>query len=185
VRQPRISNTHLTGLVPRVSFQWAASLVHPSAKEQNAEPKILSRNPDDCTGAGDELAGRCSIAGNESIISGSPCSNGARAGTNQNSAQSQANDDNPLNLSDDQKAKLRPIIQDENQQMEALRSDNSLTQEQKIDKANQIRAAASPKIKAILTPEQLQKLAQLQQERVREQQQQTQPAPSNSQPPPK
>jgi protein CpxP len=109
----------------------------------------------------------------------------APAGTNQNSAQSQANDDNPLNLSDDQKAKLRPIIQDENQQMEALRSDNSLTQEQKIDKANQIRAAASPKIKAILTPEQLQKLAQLQQERVREQQQQTQPAPSNSQPPPK
>lgn len=110
----------------------------------------------------------------------------APASTNQNSAQSQANDDNPLNLSDDQKAKLRPIIQDENQQMEALRSDNSLTQEQKIDKANQIRANASPKIKAILTPEQLQKLAQLQQERVREQQQQTQPsAPSNSQAPPK
>jgi protein CpxP len=110
----------------------------------------------------------------------------APASTNQNSAQSQANDDNPLNLSDEQKTKLRPIIQDENQQMEALRSDNSLTQEQKIDKANQIRAAASPKIKAILTPEQLQKLAQLQQERVREQQQQTQPAaPSNSQPPPK
>lgn len=110
----------------------------------------------------------------------------APAGTNQNGAQSQANDDNPLNLTDDQKAKLRPIIMEENQQMEALRSDNSLSQEQKIDKANQVRAAASPKIKAILTPEQLQKLAQLQQERVREQQQQTQPAaPGNSQPPPK
>jgi len=110
----------------------------------------------------------------------------APAGTNQSSAQSQANDDNPLNLTDEQKAKLRPIIQDENQQMEALRSNTSLTQEQKIDKANQIRAAASPKIKAILTPEQLQKLAQLQQERVREQQQQTQPAtPGNSQAPPK
>jgi len=108
----------------------------------------------------------------------------APAGPNQNSAQSQANDDNPLNLTDDQKAKLRPIIMEENQQMEALRSDNSLTQEQKIDKANQVRAAASPKIKAILTPEQLQKLAQLQQERVR-QQQQTQPAaPGNSQQPP-
>jgi Spy/CpxP family protein refolding chaperone len=115
-----------------------------------------------------------------------PAQQSAPAGSNQGSAQSQANDDNPLNLSDEQKAKLRPIIQDENQQMEALRSDNSLTQEQKIDKANQIRANASPKIKAILTPEQLQKLAQLQQERVREQQQQTQPsAPSNSQAPPK
>lgn len=104
-----------------------------------------------------------------------------------NSAQSQANEDNPLNLTDDQKAKLRPIIADENQQMEALRNDNSMSQAQKIDKANQIRAQASPKIKAILTPEQLQKLAQLQQDRVRQQQQESQPAApqSNSQPPQK
>jgi Spy/CpxP family protein refolding chaperone len=104
-----------------------------------------------------------------------------------NSAQAQANEDNPLNLTDDQKAKLRPIIADENQQMEALRNDNSMSQTQKIDKANQIRAQASPKIKAVLTPEQLQKLAQLQQDRARQQQQESQPAtpPSNSQPPPK
>ena len=111
-----------------------------------------------------------------------------------NSAQAQANEDNPLNLTDEQKTKLRPIIADENQQMEALRNDTSLSQSQKIDKANQIRAQASPKIKAILTPEQLQKLAQLQQDRARQQQQESQPAsspsnsqtsPSNSQPPPK
>jgi periplasmic protein CpxP/Spy len=104
-----------------------------------------------------------------------------------NSAQAQANEDNPLNLTDEQKAKLRPIIADENQQMEALRNDNSMSQAQKIDKANQIRAQASPKIKAVLTPEQLQKLAQLQQDRARQQQQESQPAtpPSNSQPPPK
>jgi Spy/CpxP family protein refolding chaperone len=104
-----------------------------------------------------------------------------------NSAQAQANEDNPLNLTDEQKTKLRPIIADENQQMEALRNDNSISQAQKIDKANQIRAQASPKIKAILTPEQLQKLAQLQQDRVRQQQQDSQPAtpPSNSQAPPK
>ncbi|MGH9516203.1 MAG: hypothetical protein ACRD3P_11060 [Terriglobales bacterium] len=104
-----------------------------------------------------------------------------------NSAQAQANEDNPLSLTDEQKAKLRPIIADENQQMEALRNDNSMSQAQKIDKANQIRAQASPKIKAILTPEQLQKLAQMQQERVRQQQQESQPTtpPSNSQPPQK
>ncbi len=114
------------------------------------------------------------------------------AGSNQGSAQSQsqsnANDDNPLNLTEEQKAKLRPIIMEENQQMEALRNDSSITQEQKIAKANQIRADASPKIKAILTPEQLQKLAQLQQERAKEQQNQTAPnqtAPSNPQAPPK
>lgn len=115
------------------------------------------------------------------------------AGSNQSSqqsqaSQSQANEDNPLNLTEEQKTKLRPIIMEENQQMEALRNDNSMTQDQKIAKANQIRADASPKIKAILTPEQLQKLSQMQQERVRQQQQQqqSQPAPpSNSQPPPK
>ena len=104
-----------------------------------------------------------------------------------NSAQSQANEDNPLNLTDEQKAKLRPIIADENQQMESLRNDNSMSQAQKIDKANQIRAQASPKIKAILTPEQLQKLAELQQERARQQQQESQQVapPSSSQPPQK
>jgi Spy/CpxP family protein refolding chaperone len=91
------------------------------------------------------------------------------------SAPSQANEDNPLNLTEDQKAKLRPIIMDENQQMEALRNDTTMTQEQKIAKANQIRAEASPKIKAILTPEQLQKLAELQQERARQQQEEQSP----------
>ena len=111
----------------------------------------------------------------------------APATASPNSAQAQANEDNPLNLTEDQKAKLRPIIADENQQMEALRNDNSMSQAQKIDKANQIRAQASPKIKAILTPEQLQKLAQIQQDRVRHQQQENQQAapPSNSQPPQK
>src|SRR5689334_18407370 len=49
-----------------------------------------------------------------------------------NSAQAQTNEDNPLNLTDEQKAKLRPIIADENQQMEALRNDNSMSQAQKI-----------------------------------------------------
>jgi protein CpxP len=104
-----------------------------------------------------------------------------------NSAQSQANEDNPLNLTDEQKAKLRPIIADENQQIESLRIDNSMSQAQKIDKANQIRAQASPIFKAILTPEQLQKLAELQQERARQQQQESQQAapPSSSQPPQK
>ncbi|MBO0911111.1 MAG: hypothetical protein J2P13_04910 [Acidobacteria bacterium] len=90
-----------------------------------------------------------------------------------------------MNLTDDQKAKLRPIIMEENQQMEALRNDTTLTQEQKIAKANQIRADASPKIKAVLTPEQIQKLTELQEERARQQQQQQSapPPPQQSAPP--
>jgi len=90
-------------------------------------------------------------------------------------APSHSEDDNPLNLTDEQKAKLRPIIADENQQMEAVRNDSALTTDQKVAKANQIRETASPKIKAVLTPEQLQKLADLQQ-KARQQQQQSAPS---------
>jgi len=120
-----------------------------------------------------------------------PPSGQQNAPPNQASGQQQANEDNPLNLTEDQKAKLRPIIMEENQQMEALRNDTTMTQEQKIAKANQIRADASPKIKAILTPEQIQKLTELQEERARQQQQQSQPPPQSAppansqQPPPK
>ena len=85
-----------------------------------------------------------------------------------------------MNLTDEQNAKLQPIIQDENRQMEALRNDTSMTQEQKIAKANEVRQNASPKIKAILTPEQLQKLADLQQKA--RQQQQSAPAQAAPQP---
>ena len=115
-----------------------------------------------------------------------PPSTQPNASSNGQSAQSNSNEDNPLNLTEDQKAKLRPIIMEENQQMEALRNDTTMTQDQKIQKANQIRADASPKIKAILTSEQLPKLAELQQERARQQQQQQQQQqsqPNNSQPP--
>jgi hypothetical protein len=111
---------------------------------------------------------------------------GAAAESNQShaQAQTQSDEDNPLNLTEEQKAKLRPIIADENQQMDGVRNDTSLTQEQKIAKANQIRQEASPKIKAILTPEQLQKLAQMQQERAKQQQNQSAP-PNDSQKPQK
>lgn len=154
---------------PFLSFALALALNLPAAAQSSANP---SSQP---------APSQAAPAPPSSMQQSAP------ATASPNSAQAQANEDNPLNLTDDQKAKLRPIIADENQQMEALRNDNSLSQQQKIDKANQVRAQASPKIKAILTPEQLQKLAQLQQERVRQQQQENQPAapPSNSQPPQK
>ena len=94
-------------------------------------------------------------------------------------SQAQPAEENPLNLTDEQKAKLRPILQEENQQMEAVRNDSSMNQEQKVAKANEIRQTASPKIKAILTPEQLQKLADLQKAK----QQQNQSAPPAAAPP--
>ena len=154
---------------PVLSFALALAISLPAAAQSSAN------NPSSQSAPAQNTPSQPPSMQQNAPSSGSP-----------NSAQAQANEDNPLNLTDDQKAKLRPIIADENQQMEALRNDNSMSQAQKIDKANQIRAQASPKIKAILTPEQLQKLAQLQQDRTRQQQQESQQAapPSNSQTPP-
>src|SRR5207244_4088416 len=108
---------------------------------------------------------------------GNPGQTGATAEATPGHAQAQAQSEgeNPLNLTEEQKAKLRPIVTEENQQMEVLRNDTSMTQEQKIAKANQIREEASPKIKAILTPGQLQKLADMQQ---KARQNQSAPSPS-------
>ncbi len=93
-------------------------------------------------------------------------------------APAQAEEENPLNLTEEQKTKLRPILMDERQQMEAVRSDTSMSAEQKMAKVQQIRQTASPKIKAVLTPEQLKKLSEMQQA-----QQGTQSAPTTAKPP--
>jgi len=78
--------------------------------------------------------------------------------------------DDELQLTPDQKEKIAAVVDDENKQIGAVRDDTSLTLEQKQKKAQEIRQAGVPKIKAVLTPEQLQKLAAMQ-ERKRQQDQ--------------
>ncbi len=63
-----------------------------------------------------------------------------------------------LNLTDNQKAQIRPILQDEAQQIKALRSDTSLTHPQLRAKVQEIRQATRAKIEPLLTPEQVAKL---------------------------
>ena len=110
---------------------------------------------------------------------GQPGATSQAAPTNPQS-QAQAGEDNPLNLTDEQKAKLRPILQEENQQLDTLQNNTSMTQEQKMAKANEIRQNASPKIRAILTQEQLQKLADMQ--KAKQQQNPSAPPQGNSPP---
>jgi Spy/CpxP family protein refolding chaperone len=64
-----------------------------------------------------------------------------------------------LNLTDDQKTQLKPILQGEVQQLKAVHSDASLSDEQKGAKMKEIHAGAKSQIGTILTPEQQQKLA--------------------------
>jgi protein CpxP len=71
-----------------------------------------------------------------------------------------------LNLTDDQKAKLKPILQDQMQQMKAVREDSSLSEEQKRAKMKPIHDTLHDQINAVLTPEQQAKFKQMRQEQM-------------------
>ena len=62
-----------------------------------------------------------------------------------------------LGLSAKQKEKIRPILQDEIKEMEAARTDATLTRDQKREKMREIRNWKHEKIAEHLTPEQRQK----------------------------
>jgi Spy/CpxP family protein refolding chaperone len=65
-----------------------------------------------------------------------------------------------LNLTQEQKDKIRPLLEEQNKQMGELRNNTSLTPEQKRDKARVTMVETREKIVAVLTPEQKQKLVQ-------------------------
>jgi Spy/CpxP family protein refolding chaperone len=59
-----------------------------------------------------------------------------------------------LNLTADQQAKLKPLFEDLQKQMQALQADEKMTPEARRAKAGEIRKAHTEKVDAILTPEQ-------------------------------
>ena len=63
-----------------------------------------------------------------------------------------------LNLTDDQKEKVRPILQDEEKQLTDMEADSTLTAQQKHKKTKEIRRSSRSQLDAILTPEQKEKL---------------------------
>ena len=66
-----------------------------------------------------------------------------------------------LNLTDEQKEKVKPILDEQTKQMHATQEDSSLSQEQKRDKMKQIHQTTHSQINDILTPEQQKKFAEL------------------------
>jgi len=64
-----------------------------------------------------------------------------------------------LNLTDDQKAQIKPILQSEFQQLKTVKDDTTMSSDQQQAKAQEIRASAKSQIANILTPEQQKKLA--------------------------
>ncbi len=59
-----------------------------------------------------------------------------------------------LNLTDDQKEKIRPILQDQEKQFTSLKDDTTLTSQDRQKKMRAIRMASKAQMDEILTPEQ-------------------------------
>jgi periplasmic protein CpxP/Spy len=70
-----------------------------------------------------------------------------------------------LNLTDDQKAQIKPLLEDQHKQMMALREDTSLSREQKRAKFQEIRKQTSEKMNSILSPDQQKQLKEMRQKR--------------------
>src|SRR5262252_8678690 len=66
-----------------------------------------------------------------------------------------------LGLTPQQKIKILPILRDEMPKVEAIKNDNSLSKIQKVQQIRAIHQQTDPQMKAILTPEQYQKLQQI------------------------
>jgi len=66
-----------------------------------------------------------------------------------------------LNLTPEQKEKILPILAAEVPKVNAIKNDNSLTRVQKMEQVRAIHQQTDPQMKAILSPEQYQKLQQI------------------------
>jgi Spy/CpxP family protein refolding chaperone len=66
-----------------------------------------------------------------------------------------------LNLTDDQKTQLKPVLQGEVKDLKGVHDDSSLSADQKQQKMTEIHDSAKSQIGSILTPDQQKKLAEL------------------------
>ena len=73
-----------------------------------------------------------------------------------------------LGLTPQQKEKVLPILANEVPKVQAIKNDNSLSKIQKIQQLKAIHQQTDPQMKAILSPEQYQKLRQIRAQTIRE-----------------
>ena len=89
----------------------------------------------------------------------------AQKGTAMQKAQAIAQQ---LNLTPQQKEKILPILAAEVPKVHAIKNDNSLSKMQKMQQLRVIHQQTDPEMKAILSPEQYQKLRQIRAQTIRE-----------------
>jgi ArsR family metal-binding transcriptional regulator len=73
-----------------------------------------------------------------------------------------------LNLTPQQKAKVLPILAQEAPKVQAIKSDNTLSRMQKMQQIRAIHSQTDPQMKAILSPDQYQKLQGIRQQAIKD-----------------
>jgi Spy/CpxP family protein refolding chaperone len=73
-----------------------------------------------------------------------------------------------LNLTPQQKEKILPILIDEVPKVQAIKNDNSLSRINKMQQLRAIHQQTDPQMKAILSPEQYQKLQTIREQTIRD-----------------
>ena len=73
-----------------------------------------------------------------------------------------------LSLTPQQKEKILPILASEVPKLQHIKNDNSLSTVQKMEQVRAIHQQTDPQMKAILSPEQYQKLRQIRAQTIRE-----------------
>ena len=69
-----------------------------------------------------------------------------------------------LNLSDDQQTKIKPILEDQQNQMQQLRADNSTSREDRWKKMREIHENSDNQIKSVLNEDQQKKFEEMREE---------------------
>ncbi|HET7871983.1 MAG TPA: hypothetical protein VFL42_05685 [Terriglobales bacterium] len=96
---------------------------------------------------------------------------GVDPATKQKVQQRLQNLSSELNLTDDQKAKIKPLLQEQVQQLKTVHDDSSLSPDQKQAKMKEIHQTYSSQIQAVLTPEQQKKFAEMKEQKKKEMEQ--------------
>ena len=67
-----------------------------------------------------------------------------------------------LNLNEDQQQKIRPLLESEQQQMQSLHQDTSVSQQERRSRMQQIHQSTNEQIKNVLNPDQQKKFEEMQ-----------------------
>ena len=114
----------------------------------------------------DQAAGAASKAGNAAKQTAQDTTSAVNDAATQAKVQQKLQHlSSELNLTEDQKTKIKPILQNEVAQAKTVRDDSSLSADAKQAKMKDIHSSTTQQMNEILTPDQQQKLAAMKAEK--------------------